>query len=53
MQHNPDIYLLYEYMDKLTFTIRLKVRLDEPVDGKILNKVARRQSPDFLTSASR
>lgn len=40
MQHNPDIYLLYEYMDKLTFTIRLKVRLDEPVDGKILNKAA-------------
>lgn len=40
MQHNPDIYLLYEYMDKLPFTFRLKIRLDEPVDAQLLKKTA-------------
>lgn len=37
MKHNPDIYLLYEYMEKLPFTIRLKIRLDETVDPDILS----------------
>ena len=40
MSHNPDIYLLYEYMDKVPFTIRIKVQLDEPVDVSILNETA-------------
>ncbi len=41
MNHNPDIYLLYEYMDKLSFTLRMKVRLDESVDAAILTETAR------------
>ena len=40
MPHNPDIYLLYEYMQKIPFTFRVKVRLDEPVDADILNRKA-------------
>ncbi|MCR4657247.1 MAG: hypothetical protein K5770_13645 [Lachnospiraceae bacterium] len=40
MSHNPDIYLLYEYMDKLPFSIRIKVCLDEAVDAGILNETA-------------
>ena len=27
MGHNPDSYLLYEYMEKLPFTVRFKVQL--------------------------
>lgn len=40
MKHNPDIYLLYEYMDKLPFTLRIKVRLDEQINPSILNEIA-------------
>ena len=40
MPHNPDIYLLYEYMQKIPFTFRVKVRLDAPVDADILNRTA-------------
>lgn len=32
MSKNPDIYLLYEYMEKVPFTVRMKVLLDAPVD---------------------
>jgi len=40
MSKNPDIYLLYEYMEKLPFTVRFKVQLDEPVDAKLLDHAA-------------
>lgn len=40
MSKNPDIYLLYEYTEKLPFTVRLKVQLDEPVDAKLLDQAA-------------
>ena len=29
MLRNPDTYLLYEYMKKIPFTVRIKVCLDE------------------------
>ena len=38
MSNNPDMYLLYEYMDKLPFTVRFKVQLDAPVDAEMLNQ---------------
>ncbi len=38
MSKNPDMYLLYEYMDKLPFTVRFKVQLDAPVDAEMLNQ---------------
>lgn len=41
MQHNPDIYLFYEYMKKSSFTVRVKVRLDEAVDVQLLTETAR------------
>ncbi len=37
---NPDTHLLYEYMNKLPFTVRMKVRLDAPVDAVLLNEAA-------------
>ncbi|MBR3224145.1 MAG: hypothetical protein IKF78_02340 [Atopobiaceae bacterium] len=37
---NPDTHLLYEYMDKLPFTVRMKIRLDAPVDATLLNEAA-------------
>ena len=40
MKRNPDTYLLYEYMEKLPFTVRMKVCLDEQVDRKLLKKAA-------------
>lgn len=40
MSKNPDIYLLYEYMEKLPFTVRFKVQLDAPVDAEKLNLAA-------------
>ena len=40
MNHNPDIYLLYEYMEKLPFTVRMKVCLDAPVDSALLTEAA-------------
>ncbi len=40
MKHNPDTYLLYESSKKLSFCLRIKVRLDEPVDPEILKGVA-------------
>ena len=41
MTHNPDIYLLYEYMEKVSFTMRIKVRLDEAIDVPMLTETAR------------
>ena len=38
MNHNPDIYLLYEYMDKIPLSYRVKVRLDEKIDVELLKK---------------
>ncbi len=40
MKHNPDIYLLYEYMEKVSFVIRIRVQLDEKVDEKLLKEAA-------------
>ncbi len=40
MGHDPDIYLLYEYKEKLPFSLRIKVCLDEAVDAGILNETA-------------
>jgi len=40
MKHNPDIYLLYEYMKKIAYTVRIKVTLREPVDSTMLNQAA-------------
>ena len=40
MIRNPDTYLLYEYMEKVPFTVRMKVCLDATVDSKILDKAA-------------
>lgn len=40
MSKNPDIYLLYEYMDKMSFTVRFKVQLDAPIDAKLLDQAA-------------
>lgn len=40
MSKNPDIYLLYEYMEKVPFTVRMKACLDAPVDVDFLTKAA-------------
>ena len=40
MSKNPDIYLLYEYMKKLPFTVRFLVQLDAPVDAAMLDQAA-------------
>ena len=40
MSKNPDIYLLYEYMEKVPFTVRMKACLDAPIDVDILTKAA-------------
>lgn len=40
MSNNPDSYLLYEYMEKLPFTVRFKVQLDAPIDAGLLDKAA-------------
>ncbi|MBR1622616.1 MAG: hypothetical protein IJ675_01715 [Pseudobutyrivibrio sp.] len=47
MGHNPDIYLLYEYSDKIPYSLRVKVRLDEVVDADILSKTARKAFTRF------
>ena len=41
MAHNPDIYLLYEYLKKNPFTVRIKVRLTETIDEELLTQAAR------------
>lgn len=37
---NPDIYLLYEYMEKVPFTVRMKVCLDSMIDEALLTEAA-------------
>ena len=53
MKSNPDIYLLYEYTKKLSFTARIKVVLDEPADAELLALAAQeatRRFPYFAVS---
>ena len=40
MTKNPDAYLLYEYMEKIPYTVRIKVKLNEKIDGKLLYDAA-------------
>ena len=40
MNRNPDTYLLYEYMKKIPFTVRMKACLDAEIDGKLLYEAA-------------
>ncbi|MBR0145115.1 MAG: hypothetical protein IJM25_00445 [Eubacterium sp.] len=40
MKRNPDTYLLYEYMEKLPFTVRIKVCMDASVDSTMLKEAA-------------
>ncbi|MDO5133977.1 MAG: hypothetical protein Q4D81_13510 [Eubacteriales bacterium] len=40
MSMNPDIYLLYEYMEKVPFTVRMKACLDSKIDKELLTKAA-------------
>ena len=40
MTKNPDAYLLYEYMEKIPYTVRIKVKLNEKIDGKLLYEAA-------------
>ena len=35
-----DTYLLYEYMKKVSFTVRILVKLNENIDPKLLNEAA-------------
>ena len=37
---NPDTHLLYEYMNKLPYTVRMKVRLDVPIEATLLSDAA-------------
>ena len=37
---DPNTHLLYEYMNKLPFTVRMEIRLDEPVDVTQLTQAA-------------
>ena len=41
MANNPDVYLLYEYMKKNAFTVRIKATLTEAVDEELLTQAAR------------
>ena len=47
MANNPDVYLLYEYMKKNAFTVRVKVTVSEPVDGTLLTEAAREAMTRF------
>lgn len=40
MSRNPDVYLLYEYSDKIPYTVRMKFNLDTEVDVEMLTKAA-------------
>lgn len=44
---NPDTHLLYEYMNKLPYTVRMKVRLDAPVDPTLLAASAQKAITRF------
>lgn len=41
MRPNPDTYLLYEYMEKIPYTVRIKLCLDAQVDAAALTEAAR------------
>ena len=47
MANNPDVYLLYEYMKKNAFTVRMKVTLSEPVDEETLIQASREAMTRF------
>jgi len=47
MGNNPDVYLLYEYMKKNAFTVRLKAVLSEAVDEALLTQAAREAMTRF------
>lgn len=47
MEKYPDTYLLYEYMKKLPYTVRIKVDLTEPVDGTLLKQASADASGRF------
>ena len=40
MATNPDVYLLYEYMKKNAFTVRIKANMTEAVDESLLKEAA-------------
>ena len=47
MSYNPDIYLLYEYMEKIPLTVRIKVCLDSAVDSELLENAAQESIERF------
>ena len=47
MAQNPDVYLLYEYMKKNAFTVRVKVNLSEDVDEELLKQAAAEATTRF------
>ncbi|MBQ1310486.1 MAG: hypothetical protein IIY55_01460 [Blautia sp.] len=47
MAGNPDVYLLYEYMKKNAFTVRVKVELSEPVEENLLKQAAQEAMTRF------
>ena len=40
MNERYDTYLLYEYMKKISYTVRILVKLSEDVNPKLLHKAA-------------
>jgi len=47
MEKYPDTYLLYEYMKKLPYTVRIKIELTEPVDEMLLKQASAESSGRF------
>lgn len=47
MANNPDVYLLYEYMKKNAFTVRVKVTFTETVEEEFLVQAAREAMTRF------
>lgn len=45
---NQDVYLLYEYSPKTTFTVRMQYVLDEPIDETLLREAAQEAIGRFL-----
>ena len=40
MNKNPDIYLLYEYSDKVSYTVKIRIILDSEIDADLLTRAA-------------
>ena len=40
MKYDYDSYMFYEYSRNFAFTVRIRVRLNDDVDGKILAEAA-------------